>query len=152
MLLRLGEKIQQQQSMNEVGTINLNNKWEYTRCVLPDLGAALRTNEEIEEEVTGIILERKPLKLERLKRLKEEHKKKDEDENLKRKQNGVLDGWINRNRKRQKLEKVNVWSMDDESVTLGLEYLFQLDGKQRGTVKTEMNTGSIKWIWGGADL
>ena len=37
--------------------------------------------------------------------------------------------------------------MDDESVTLGLEYLFQLDGKQRGTVKIEMNTGSSKGIW-----
>ena len=37
--------------------------------------------------------------------------------------------------------------MDDESLTLGLEYLFQLDGKQRGTVKIEMNTGSSKGIW-----
>ena len=37
------ESIEIKRSMNEVGTLNLNNKWEYSRCVLPDLGASPMT-------------------------------------------------------------------------------------------------------------
>ena len=109
--------------MNEEGTLNLNNKCEYTRCVLPDLGAKPPTKEELEEE-KNLDDEIEARKYERLMKKREERKKREHECDD--------DNGVERNKRPKKKLKIEKYKNNNENsiedyCTFGLELLFEDD-------------------------